>query len=83
MSMYGVENGQNTSGFYGYATGSIYPGWGDGDTQTLQTVPEPAEQAVMTDMDSPLPTPVDNKKATSMWMLFGALIVILFVFGRG
>lgn len=81
--MAGVTAGQNTSGFYGYSAATIYPGYGLGITQTMDTIPEPAEQAVLADVESPPPAPVEKKKAMNMWMLFGILILILVLFGVG
>lgn len=82
--MGGLTAGQNTSGFYGYSAATIYPGYGTGYTQTMDTIPEPAEQVVLADVESPPPTPVvEKKKAMNMWMLFGVLVLILVLFGAG
>jgi hypothetical protein len=81
MNNAALGSASNTSGFYGYPAGSVYPGWFSGDTQTLQTVPEPAEQAIMTDIDNPMPAP-ETPNGKNILMLLGALVVILIVFGK-
>jgi len=69
----------NTSGFYGYDYGTIYPGMGSGMTQTLETVPDAPAQAVMADIENPYVA--DKKKSIGMLGLFIGLIVLMLVFG--
>lgn len=80
----GVVAGMNDSGFHGYPVATFYPGWGDGMTQGMETVPEPAEQAALADPASPIPeTPVDGRKQMSIWALLGGLVILILLFGKG
>lgn len=62
---------------------TLYPGMYSGETQSQETIPEPEEQAALTNLDSPAPPPVDAKKKLNMFTLFIALFALLFLFGKG
>ena len=79
-----VTAGQGDSGFHGYSYQSLYPGLYQGvKSQTEETVPEPEEQAVLAGVDDPAPATVDSKSKIGILALIGALLVLLFFFGRG
>jgi len=73
----------NTSGFHGYTLANLYPGWGSGVTQYLDTVPEPTEQAAMAQIGDAAPMPVDSRTNINIWLVLGILAGLIVVFGRG
>lgn len=72
----------NDSGFHGYAASSLYPGMFSGVTQTLETVPEPAEQEALANIDQPAPKAVDRGMAQNIWILIGGIVLLVVLFGR-
>lgn len=72
----------NHSGFSNYPFASIYPGWGTGVTQTMDTTPEADEQAVYTSTEGSEPTAVDSKSKMNMFMLLGGIVLLIILFGR-
>lgn len=78
-----VINGQNDSGFHGYSFSSLYPGMYTGPTQTDETIPEVEEQQALAGVEDPAPMMVDQKQKLGIISLVAALVVILFLFGRG
>lgn len=82
--MAGVIAGSGDSGFHGYSFQSMYPGMYQGlKSQTEETVPEPEEQQALAGVEDPAPTTVDQKQKLGIVALIGALLVLLFFFGRG
>lgn len=72
----------NTAGSFPMA--SLYPGMGNGVTQTMDTKPEPEEQAVITNIDAPSnASAVDPRSKLNMWVLLGGLILLVVLFGKG
>lgn len=71
----------NTAGSFPMA--SIYPGMGNGIDQRMETTPEPEEQAVLTNQDSPAGSAVDPKSKLNIWMLLGGMILLVVLFGKG
>jgi hypothetical protein len=73
----------NSSGFTGYGISNVYPGWGSGVTQNLDTNPEPAEQQLLTSVDTPqAQMPVDKQTHTNMFFMLGGVVALIVLFGR-
>lgn len=74
---------QNHSGFVGYPAASIYPDMGDRVSQTMATAVDPEEQSSLSaqEPDRLVTTPVSSKTKSQTWMVFGALAVLIVIFG--
>lgn len=72
----------NHSGFTGYTMANIYPQWGSGVTQNLDTTPEPEEQVAYVSTDSPAQPAIDTKSKVNMWLLIGGLVILMILFSK-
>lgn len=71
----------NWSGFVGYPYASIYPNFG-GVTQTQETAPEPAEQAVISTIDNQASPNINKRQKLSIWIVFAMIILIVIIAGK-
>lgn len=74
----------NFSGFSAYTYANIYPQWGSGVTQTMETNPEPDEQQSYSTTEQPtVQNPVDGKSRLNMLYLLIGAVVLVVIFGAG
>lgn len=69
--------------FTGYSMRNIYPNFGVED-QGEATIPEVAEQEAYAQVDAAsVTTGVSKKTSLNIWLLLGAIVVIILLFGKG
>jgi hypothetical protein len=69
--------------FEGYSMRNIYPNWGVAVDQQEETIPDAPEQEAYATNDAATTATVSSKTKTNVWVLLGALLVIILLFGRG
>lgn len=72
----------NYSGFGGYTMANVYPQWGSGVTQNMDTTPDPEEQVAYVATDTPAPPAVDNKSKMNIWFLIGGMVLLMILFSK-
>lgn len=74
---------RNSSGFYGYSVAAVYPNMGDMMGNTMATVPDPEEIEALSGIEpeKKVTPAVEPGKKTNLWLVFGAVAVLLLVFG--
>lgn len=69
--------------FGGYAYANLYPNWGSGVDQTMETTPESDEQAAYSNIDELAVSPVDSNSKRNIILLFVGVIIIIGLFSKG
>lgn len=75
---------QNNSGFHGYNVASLYPDMGNQFSDTMSTIPDPAEIEALSGMEpEKIVRPATNPaQKQGVWILLAVMVAFIFIFAK-